>query len=199
MRPIAISETWYRFAGICALRTYGRGIGARLAPLQMGVGTPGARTLWRMLLRQRLLRTLRQWSSQWTSRMPSTAFTGLLCLQRRSSLHQLCCRWCSGRTGMKRLCTLWGPQRALLPSCHSVECDPFGPLLFALTLQPVLERVDAACEEAPLVSYLDDMSIVRKLTPAAAAFRRLCEDDDGVRSIGLEPQLPKCGIYGGDK
>ena len=24
-------------------------------------------------------------------------------------------------------------------------------------------------------------------------------DDDGVRSIGLEPRLPKCCIYGGDK
>ena len=41
MRPIAISETWHRFAGVCALRTYGRGIGACLAPLQVGVGTPG--------------------------------------------------------------------------------------------------------------------------------------------------------------
>ena len=51
----------------------------------------------------------------------------------------------------------------------------------------MLERVDAACEEAPLVSYLDDMSIVGKLTPAAGAFRRLGVDDDGVRSIGLEP------------
>ena len=27
--------------GVCALRTYGRGIGARLAPLQVGVGIPG--------------------------------------------------------------------------------------------------------------------------------------------------------------
>ena len=74
-----------------------------------------------------------------------------------------------------------------------------GPLLFALTLQPVLERIDAACEEAPLVSYLDNMSMVGKLTPAAVAFRRLCVNDDGVRSIGLEPRLPKCGIYSGDK
>ena len=74
-----------------------------------------------------------------------------------------------------------------------------GPLLFALTLQPVLERVDAACAVPPLVSYLDDMSIVGRLTPAAGAFRRLCVDDDGVRSTGLEPRLPKCGIYGGDK
>ena len=41
MRPIAISETWYRFAEVYALQTYGRGIGAGLAPLQVGVGTPG--------------------------------------------------------------------------------------------------------------------------------------------------------------
>ena len=77
--------------------------------------------------------------------------------------------------------------------------DPLGPSLCALTLQPVLERVDAACEEAPLVVYLDDTSIVGKVTPVAGAFRRLCVDDDGVRSTGLEPRLPKCGIYGGDK
>ena len=77
--------------------------------------------------------------------------------------------------------------------------DPLGPLLFALTLMPVLERVHAACEHTPLVLYLDDMNIVGKLTPAAGAFRRLCVDDDRVRSIGLELRLPKCGICGGDK
>ena len=49
------------------------------------------------------------------------------------------------------------------------------------------------------MSYLDNMSMVGKLTPAAVAFRRLCVNDDGVRSIGLEPRLPKCGIYSGDK
>ena len=27
--------------GVCALQTYGRGIGGCLAPLQVGVGTPG--------------------------------------------------------------------------------------------------------------------------------------------------------------
>ena len=74
-----------------------------------------------------------------------------------------------------------------------------GPLLFAITRQPVLERVDAACEEAPLVSYLDNMNIVSKLTTAAGTFRSLCVGDDGVRSIGLEPRLSKGGIYGGGK
>ena len=46
---------------------------------------------------------------------------------------------------------------------------------------------------------LDDMNIVGKLMPAAAAFRWLCVDADGVRCVGLEPRLPECGICGGDK
>ena len=41
VRPIAIRETWYRLAGVCALWTYRRGIRAGLAPLQVGVSTPG--------------------------------------------------------------------------------------------------------------------------------------------------------------
>ena len=49
------------------------------------------------------------------------------------------------------------------------------------------------------MAYLDDLNIVAKLTPAASTFRQLCVDDDGARSIGLEPRLHKCGIYGGDK
>ena len=77
--------------------------------------------------------------------------------------------------------------------------DPLGPLLFTLTQQPVLDRDDVACEEAPLVSYLDNMSVVGKLTPAAGVFRPLSMDEQGVRSIGLEPRLLNGGIYGGDK
>ena len=46
-QPIAISETWYRFARVCALRTYKRGIGAGLPPPPAAGGsrhTCGART-----------------------------------------------------------------------------------------------------------------------------------------------------------
>lgn len=75
--------------------------------------------------------------------------------------------------------------------------DPLSPLLFSLTLRPVhvQERVDAVCEEAPLVPYLDNMNIPGKLAPAASAFRPLCVDDDAIRSIGLEPRTFKCGFY----
>lgn len=41
VRPTAINETWFRFAGICALRTRGSDIGAGLAPLQVGFCTKG--------------------------------------------------------------------------------------------------------------------------------------------------------------
>ena len=46
---IAISETWYRFARVCALWTTSRGIGADLAPLQVEVGKPGGTLLWHAL------------------------------------------------------------------------------------------------------------------------------------------------------
>ena len=49
------------------------------------------------------------------------------------------------------------------------------------------------------MSYLGDMNIVGKLISAAGAFRRLCVDDDGVRSNWLNPRKPKCGVFGGDK
>ena len=50
--------------------------------------------------------------------------------------------------------------------------DPLGPLLFAFTLQPVLERVDAACEEAPLVAYLDDMSITTRMATGSKGIQK---------------------------
>ena len=69
--------------------------------------------------------------------------------------------------------------------------DTLGLLLFTLTLQPVMQRVDAACEDdATVLSYLGDVSAVVKLTPPSGAYRRLCVDDDGVRSIRIEPRLP---------
>ena len=77
--------------------------------------------------------------------------------------------------------------------------NTLGPLWSVLTLQHVLECIDAECKKARLVLYLDDIHISGKHVPAAGSFRRLCVDGNGVRSIELELQLRKCGIYGGDK
>ena len=202
VRPIAISRTWYRFARVCALQTYGRGIGAGLALLQVGVGTLGGTETVVHALASALAED------------PETVVISVDMANAFNSTHRAAmCAAVPRSAPTLLLMVLW--VYVYETPLHIVEApegtppvmsqrgvrqgDPLGPILLALTLQPVLERVDVACEEAPLVSYLDDMNIVGKLTPAAGAFRRLCVDEQGVRSIGLEPRLLNGGMYGGDK
>ena len=96
-------------------------------------------------------------------------------------------QWAFGETP---LCIVGSPEDT--PPVMSLrglrQGNPLVQLLVVFALQPVLERVDAACEEAPLVSYLYYTSIVVKLTPAPGAFRPLFVSDAGVRSIWLDPR-----------
>ena len=68
--------------------------------------------------------------------------------------------------------------------------DPLGPLFSALTLQPALEQADAACEEVPLVSHLDNMNI-RHARPrrAGSCVRQLWY-------LTTISYLPRCGCSG---
>ena len=92
VRPIAISETWYRFAGVCALRTYGRGIGERLAPLQVGVGTPGVTETVAHALASALAENP---ETVVISVDMANAFNSIHRAAMLAAVHQLCCRWCS--------------------------------------------------------------------------------------------------------
>ena len=88
-------------------------------------------------------------------------------------------------------------------SQHGVrQGNPLGPLLFALTLQPAPERIDAACQAATLAPYMamDDMNIVDKLMLAVGfhLFQWLYVDADGDCCIWISRRLPTCGIYNGD-
>lgn len=81
---------------------------------------------------------------------------------------------------------------------HGVhQGDPLGPLLFALTLQRVLERVHERDAVVPVAAYLDDTNFTGKLAAGVALFRRLCQDAEGVHSIGAEVSPAKCRVHGG--
>ena len=127
VRPIAISETWYRFAGVCALRTYGRGIGARLAPLQAGVGTPGGTETVAHALASALAADpetvviLVDMANAFNS-IHRTAM--LAAVQQSAPALLPMVQWAYGDETPLHI---FGAQRALLQSCHSVECDRATP------------------------------------------------------------------------
>ena len=148
MRPIAISEAWYRFAGVCALRTYGRGICAGLAPLQVGVGPPGGTDTVAHALASALAED------------PETVVISVDMAHAFNSIHRSAI-FAAVQQSAPALLPMMQPAYGDETPLHIVgapegtppviskrgvqQDNPLGPLLFALTLQPVLERVDAAC------------------------------------------------------
>ena len=199
VRPIAISEAWYRFAGVCALRVYGREIGVGLAPLQVGVGTRGGTETVVHALSAAIAEGMAVFSVDMKNAFNSIDRAAVFAaVKARAPALLPVVQWVYGEATALHIVGAPEGTAPVMSQRGVRQGDPLGPLLFALALQPVLERTEAAAPDAPLVSYLDDISIVGAVAPGAAAFRRLCVEEDGVRSIGLEANLGKCGIHGGD-
>ena len=154
VRPIAISEVWYRFAEVCALRTYGWGIGARFAPLQVGVCTPGGTETVAHALASALAEDP---ETVVISVDAANAFNSihraamLAVVQRSAPALLLMVQWAYGDETPLHI--VGAPEGTpTVTSQRGVrQGNPLASLWFALKLQPVLKWVDAACEEAPLV------------------------------------------------
>jgi hypothetical protein len=74
--------------------------------------------------------------------------------------------------------------------------DPLGMLLFALALQDVLERTQAAAPNAALVAITDDVNVVGRVAALRVAFRELV-GNRGMGAVKLSVQRPKCALTRG--
>ena len=127
LRPIAINETWYRVAGVCALRTYVRGIGARFATLQVGVGTAGGTETVAHALASALAEDPETVviSVDMANAFNSIYRTAMFAAVQQSAPALLpTVQWAYGDETPLHIV---GAPEALLPSCQSVVCDRATP------------------------------------------------------------------------
>jgi hypothetical protein len=88
---------------------------------------------------------------------------------------------------------------AILSQCGVRLGDPLGPLLFALALQGPLEKAAETVLDAPIVAYLDDMTIVGRPAAVRRVFQQLCcAGPHSLPKVGLKVRTDKSGVFGGN-
>ena len=150
VRPIAIGEAWYRFAGICALRECGRDIGAGLAPLQLGVGTRGGTETVVHALSSALAEGHAVFAIDMRNAFNTVSRQAILeAVKERAAPLLPMVQWAYGRPTALHIVGAPPGTPPVMSETGVRQGDPLGPLLFALALQPVLQRVAGGCPDAP--------------------------------------------------
>lgn len=154
VRPIAIGYTWRRLAAKCANACALSVLNKSLAPIQVGVSTPGGS--------EAAVHATRRFAASMADDQVlvkldfSNAFNSL----RRDVMLQTIA---DELPGLYRFCTLcYGDRTALRFGDNIIwsdegtqQGDPLGPLLFCMTIQPLLSSTSSEFK----VAYMDDVTL----------------------------------------
>lgn len=195
LRPIAVGEVLRRLTSKCLSRAVQVDALSTLTPLQLGVGVKvGCEAIVHSV--SRVLEDPSIPSDNcWTLMLDFTnAFNsidrGRMFEEIRNRIPSLT-PWIECCYGAQPILHLGNDQ--ILSCCGVQQGDPLGPLGFALTLQPILERMKAEVPGLKINAwYLDDGTLCGSPNDLAAALRIVEQDGP---SCGLKLNRAKSLLY----
>ena len=196
VRPIAVGETLRRLASKCACAKARENAAEYLLPLQVGVGCAFGAEAVIHAVSQYCLRNKNSAAKLVLKVDFATAFntvdreTFLRACQEITPEVSKWAWWCYAQLSH----LYFGDSAPLASSAGVQQGDNLGPLLFALALQPTLERLAALRGAGGLdlvAAYLDDVVVAGDHLAVLEALRILHAAAPG---IGLHLKLEKCEL-----
>ena len=202
-RPIAVGEVLRRLVSKCLAYVARSSAISLLTPLQLGVSVQGGCEAIVHATTQ--LMTSVQDNQHWTLLLNvSNAFNSI----SREAMFVECRRRLPGLSAWMDSCYSCLPLlhlgKDVIHSCCGVQQgDPLGPLGFSLTLQPIVERINAEVPSLALNAwYLDDGTLVGPPEGLSAALDIIERDALGlhlnrsksllVSPASVTPRIPPC-------
>ena len=193
IRPIAVGETLRRLVSKCASSMVVKNLHNHFHPHQMGVGTRDGG----VGILHAINRAIQKHGDDSTLVMLKVDFENAFNLVSRSRMFEEVKRVCPGLLKWVQFCYSTHPflyeGDVIFESCQGVQQgDPLGPLLFALTLMPLVKKIAAKYNLLVNAWYLDDGSIIGKADEVVKVFNLLMEEGP---EYGLILNQSKCEIW----